>query len=57
MHFESKMAFSSLVFFYVSYFLLPWKKAVPEQKTFQKAEIYIKQWTKWKKSMQILLKK
>lgn len=42
------MAFFSLVFFYMSYFLFPWKKAVPEQKKFQKAEIYIKQWTKQK---------
>lgn len=50
------MAFFSLIFFYTSYFLFPWKKAVPEQKEFQKAKIHIKQGTKWKKSMQILLK-
>lgn len=49
------MAFFSLIFFDTSYFLFPRKKAVPEQKKFPK--IHIKQGTKWKKSMQTLLKK
>lgn len=50
------MAFFSLIFFYTSYFLFFWKKAVPGQKKIQKAEIHIQQRTKWNKSMQILLK-
>lgn len=44
----------SLVLFSTSYFLFPWKKAVPEQKKAQKAEMFIMQWTKQKKNMQIL---
>lgn len=34
---KAKWVFS-LVFFYTSYFLFPWKKAAPEQKKFQKAK-------------------
>lgn len=35
--FWKQTVFLSSVFFYMSYFLFPWKKAVPEQKKFQKA--------------------
>lgn len=45
----------NLVLFSTSYFLFPWKKAVPEQKKPQKADVFIMQWTT--KNMQILWEK